>query len=82
MENVKSVFILRCGGDVFVCLGGSEKGRRADIRQTALTLFSQTELSVLGSSVCLCSSHISHQDTDSNKHSHAGKSVCGSSCVW
>lgn len=23
--------------------------------------------------VCLRSSHISHQDTDSNKHSHAGK---------
>lgn len=58
-------------------------GKREDLLIFTKLLFlsTQTEMSVLGSSVCLCSSHISHQDTDSNKHSPAGKRVCGSLCV-
>lgn len=67
------MFLCRC-----VCVRVGKKGRRCDIaRLLSHSLHTQTELSVLGCSVCLCSRHISHQDMDSNKHSHAGKkSMC------
>lgn len=57
---------------VYVCMYARACGK-APPRCRGPFPHDQTGLSVLVCPVCLCSSHISHQHADSNKHSHAGK---------
>lgn len=70
-------FILDAEVKMFMAVGVGKLEVAAILCQAALPLcpsaHSQTGMSVLGCSVCLCNSHISHQDTDSNNYSHAGK---------
>lgn len=60
---------------VCVCVCWEKKGKTLCHCQTALPLCAhgQTALSVVRCSLCLPSSHISHQDTDSNKYSPSWK---------